>query len=575
MERPFPMVMRTSSLAVRFTAFAASIGLLVSLGACSSDDGRPAENTANGTTVTAGVADGAVAIFTPSDGITISQHTPLNKWTKLVPEITDALKDEGLPGDHVDSFASDSLDKQSRAVQDYVVDHLSAHGDDDVDATHTTLLVAPVVSTDKATRQYGDYVSQQLTRAGEDSASDTDDTDGSDAGADGSANNTDSSANNGDNVARSGEDVSDNSADSSEATANSSDQERDALDEQREAFDRLTSALKLAQESGMHVVLMANTIEGYSPDAFVEFSDAHAIGKSQADKLVSKLELSKVSKDNPKYIEILLPYDTDTDGKSDDTALSEGFAKEAFAGAWSTLQPYFASGVLRSASGILDASTTDDDWRTVAYDASEDNATAMELDDRLGLSDGTEAKDDKSAHTRIDGIIAMNDYVASDVVDELNALGYTGSAADINPSITISGIVGNITGKKDLSREAVPDPIKAPDETSDEQSEAGRDSQWPLVTGYGAYVGNMPNVVNGKQWMTGLENRKDLANDIAQACVRLNTGDSLDGMDSVGSTTIADKKTPTISEDLLAVSAYNLKSELITPGYISMADAGL
>ena len=74
--------------------------------------------------------------------------------------------------------------------------------------------------------------------------------------------------------------------------------------------------------------------------------------------------------------------------------------------------------------------------------------------------------------------------------------GYTGSAADINPQITISGIVGNITGKKDLSRDAVPDPIKSPendnandssssDDDADEDTSASdkdRDSQWPLVT---------------------------------------------------------------------------------------------
>ena len=37
-----------------------------------------------------------VAIFTPSDGITLSQHTPLNKWAKLVPDITSELKKQGF-----------------------------------------------------------------------------------------------------------------------------------------------------------------------------------------------------------------------------------------------------------------------------------------------------------------------------------------------------------------------------------------------------------------------------------------------------------------------------------------------
>ena len=36
---------------------------------------------------------------------------------------------------------------------------------------------------------------------------------------------------------------------------------------------------------------MGNSIEGYKPDAFVKFSDAQTIGKLQAEKMVSKLEV--------------------------------------------------------------------------------------------------------------------------------------------------------------------------------------------------------------------------------------------------------------------------------------------
>ena len=90
-----------------------------------------------------------------------------------------------------------------------------------------------------------------------------------------------------------------------------------------------------------------------------------------------------------------------------------------------------------------------------------------------------------------------------------NVLGDTGSAADINPSITISGIVDNITGKKDLKKQSVPDPAQAPEsddgdsdteDTSDSLDE--QNSQWPIITGYGAYVSSIPTIVNGKQCMT-------------------------------------------------------------------------
>ena len=172
----------------------------------------------------------------------------------------------------------------------------------------------------------------------------------------------------------------------------------------------------------------------------------------------------------------------------------------------------------------------------MAYDAAKEGSTAKVLDKRLAKTDG------QSTLTRIDGIITMNDYIASEVVKELDDLGYTGSAADINPQITISGIVGNITGKKDLSRDAVPDPIKSPENDN----------------------------------ANGMEDRQTIATDIAQACAKLNKDEALNSMPSIRNSEVGGvKKIPTISEPLLAVSASNLKSALIDPGYISLADAGL
>ena len=106
-----------------------------------------------------------------------------------------------------------------------------------------------------------------------------------------------------------------------------------------------------------------------------------------------------------------------------------------------------------------------------------------------------------------------------------NDLGYTGSAADINPSITLPGIVGNITGKQDLHRKKVPDPIKAPENDGDaandgSASEKARDTQWPIITGYGAYVDELPQLVSGHQWMTAVEDRKGAATQLAQMCLK-------------------------------------------------------
>lgn len=550
------------------TAIVAACAMAISLTACTTD--ANSQDTADAQTTVTSSAPGVVAMFTPSDGITLNQQTPLNKWAKLTPNLTKALTSAGFKKGDISHTTSDSLDKQSRAIQDYVVNHLSGSNTTDdagivISPDNITLLVAPVVEADASTRQYGDYVSQELSTA--DTAEGSDSTDSSD-----SSNSSDSSD------SSTGSDSTDDSSSDTSKTAGDS---KNAA--QAEAVDRLVSSLKLAKESGMHVVLMGNSIKGYKPDAFVRFSDAQAIGKLQAEKIVSKLELSKASKDNPKYIEVLMPYTAvDESGEASDST----FVQEAFRGIWQVLGAYYQKGVVESPSGTLNGNSTEDDWQSVAYDASKEGSTTKVLDARLAKAD------EHASPTRIDGIIAMNDYIASEVVTELDDLGYTGSAADINPQITISGIVGNITGKKDLSRSDVPDPIKSPekddsadstdsadtqdDSTTTDKTDKTKDSQWPLVTGYGAYVSNIPSIVNGKQWMTGIEDRQTLAENIAEACALLNKGQTLTSMSSVRNTEVGGKKkVPTISGPLLAVSASNLKVTLIDPGYISLADAGL
>lgn len=540
---------------LRLITLIACTAMTLSLSACTSDE--ETDKQSSGTESSSNQTVGSVAVFTPSDGVTISGNTPLNKWTKFVPELTDALRNEGFIKKNITTSSADSLDKQSRDIQDYVVNHVSAanaSSTNDTSANNAddvTLIVAPVTSADDTTRQYGDYVSTTITTA-------TSDTSNSDTSSD------------------------------------------DTTSDKRQALERLTSALMLAQENGMHVIMLANTIEGFQPNAYVRMSTAEMIGTIQALKLVNKLALDTVSKDNPKNIEVLVPYtprtsagsgvgavlglpSADNNESTEPTEEGAKFAQEAFAGAWSVLQPYFKSGKAVSSSGLLTADTTADDWRNVAFACTKQEDAGAVLRKRLDMT----SRDD--THTRIDGIIAMNDYTAAGVVTELTDLGYTGSAADINPSITISGIVENITGKKDLQRNKVPDPIKAPETDTDTSKEDTTDNsdvdstveqtnaRWPIVTGYGAYVDVMPQIVAGQQWMTATEDRNSLAKDTAQACRLLNTGTALTSstLSALSSSKVNGKDTPAISEDLLAVSAYNLKAALIDPGYITLAEAGL
>ena len=473
---------------------------------------------------------GRVAIFTPSDGITLSQHTPINKWAALVPELKSALAKEHLSSKRIDAYTSGNLEDQSKELQDYVVNRLSERKTEKT-SEPTTLVVAPMTSPDSITRQYGDYISKSLD-----------------------------------------------------------------VDAKDKASSRLVSSLRLAAGAGMHVVLMANQVPGIQPDLFVQLSDARAIGQMQAEKLASKLELDKASKDNPCRIEILLPNrpaDASSADKGAEASRAEqgqqedqnSFPAQAFAGIWQVLGPYFKDGRADSPSGRLQADSTERDWQAVAFDPGKDaSATGKELATRLSMND------DAKSHTEVDGILAMNDFIVSGVVSELRDLGYRGSSADVNPEISISGIVGSMAGRQDLHRQRVPKPAQSPasENSSGSQADSSQNTgktqestssddhtAWPIISGYGAYADNIPQIVDGQQWMTGLEDRLGLAGDIAKACVNLNSQGKVPAMDTIQTVNQDGKQLHRLSRPLVAVSASNLKATLIDTGYIKPADAGL
>ncbi len=169
--------------------------------------------------------------------------------------------------------------------------------------------------------------------------------------------------------------------------------------------------------------------------------------------MVSKLKLDKASKDNPKYIEVLLPY-TAVDEKGNANDFSRSPKRRSVVSGRDR-----APTIRRALWKALQAPWTANPRKTIGKPWPTMPLRKAPL--RKCLTSVGKNRLGQSTLTRIDGIITMNDYIASEVVKELDNLGYTGSAADINPQITISGIVG-ITGKKDLSRDAVPDPMDIP-----------------------------------------------------------------------------------------------------------------
>ncbi|PJM76281.1 hypothetical protein CSQ87_01870 [Bifidobacterium simiarum] len=528
--------------------------MLLTLAACGETDSDSAESPSASASATTG-DPGTVSMFLPSDGITLSQSTPLNKWTKLERSVTEALVDQGIDKDDITTTSSKSLEDQADAINDRLAERSKRKdaegnsGDSDAGTSNAgtsnagtsnagtsreTMIVAPVASPDDVTRQYGDYVSQSLSTDENNTAENNT-----------AENNTDGK-----------------SSASASSSASSSSSSSDTSDDTSANGDvsRLVTALNRARKAGVRVILVANSIEGYTPDVFVSLSTLRDIARTQATLLASKLELSQTSSENPKHVEILLPANAD-----------DAVTKEVFSGIWEVLGPYYRSGAAVSPSGLLDAHSDADSWKAVSFQATDAQAVRKELSNRLDL------KNSKNLPA-IDGVLAMNDFVASAVVSQLSSAGYRGSAADINPQITIGGIVDNIVGNKDLKKHQVPDPQKSSGTVSGGATDADGDTAtdaWPIVTGYGAYLSNITNVVDGAQWSTGLEDRDAYAKEIAKTATLLNAGKGVSGDDVDGTTTMNGKKVPLIEKTPVSVSANNLKKTLIDPGYIRPADAGL
>lgn len=596
---------------------AALATMLLAVSSC----GTPAQTTTTPTKLPQ-KNHGNVVIFTPSDGLALTRHKPLSTWDRLVPELVKGLKNKGFNDTAIVTKTSSSLAEQSQDVQDYVVNLLTPlqhagknrkatkHSDDAntklrKQLSKTTLVIAPW-SNKNGNNNYGDYAT--LPAALEQTPSPnvtSQDTQGDDAHP--QQNDKQSHKNLAQKSADQAEDKQTQDQENHKRMDSFNNEANSAGDQSAKnalrAEKRLATSLQLAKKAGVHVIMIARTVPGFQPDVLFHLSDAKSIGETQAATLVQKLALDRATQDNPRYIEVLLPChnqkninahastqtnkNTESNGNHTESTnednplgLDDEFAKEAFSGIWKVLRPYFASGTLLSSSGTLHTNSTENDWMNVAFDADDPEAVKKELTNRITANDHQFTP----SLRHVDGIIAMDDQIALQTAKTLSDLGYEGSAADINPSFTLPDVIGNFIGKRNLTKRPVPAPKNSPNhkenqEQADTEAAKKDDSQlkqWPAITGYGAYKNIMPNIVNGKQWMTTIENQAKISQDIVATCDSLNTTGKLSRSIATTPTNLGNGvSVPTIYEQLLAVSATNLKARLIDPGYISLADAGL
>lgn len=554
--------------------------LIAGAGACSSSTTpQTGQSASDGTEQSMGT----VAMFVPSDGFTLSNSTPQNTWKALADDTQSELESIGMDGGSISVQTASSLTDQTKQLDEY----LTGLGVD------TSQVSSPTMTASASGTESSDTASSDGS-ADTSAASSSDGTASSDA-ASSSADTTSAD------TTPSGATPSATSAPSASGPASgttiliapaisySNDDKlygdyvpHDAADSdstERNDLAVLAVLLTTAQDNGASVMLMSTQLEDFSPSVFVDLSSARGIGRLQAQYVVNKLRLVANSDAGAKAVEILLPYDDDTE-----------FVREAFLGIWDVLGPYYRDGSIYSPSGKITASSTDASWQDVAYKASSDDDTKNEITSRL----------DASAYgnvttMKLDALICLNDKVASTAVSTLKSLGYTGTSATINPNTSVTGIIDNIRGNKDVSKSEVPAPstdagskskrsslsADAIDQISAVLRSQNDDDQWPLVTGYGAYKSQLPSIVNGTQWMTGIENRRQYASAIAHTAIGLNEGQTTQALSGqIAALKETDGSNPSLgpailSMSLLGVTADNIKAALIDPGYVSAADADL
>lgn len=338
-----------------------------------------------------------------------------------------------------------------------------------------------------------------------------------------------------------------------------------------EGAAQMRASLESARAQGATIIILGQKIAGFQPDLYAPLVTAYRIGQVQAEQLVRKLKLRQTTIDHPQSIEILLPLLRNT-----------VFTQELFRGIWDVLGPYFKKGKVYSPSGLLNSSSSAADWRNVTVDTDSKGSVAQSLETRLNPGN-------KKTHTRIRGVLAVNDRMAEEVISSLTDMGYTGTSATINPQISVTGVVNNLSGGTTLKRKKVPDPDESSSGISQQHSssdgsryQAADYPQWPIITGFGSRLSELTNIVNGKQWSTAFVNRRLYCRDLSRISLLIARKNSMKTIAETTKRVSIDRKASTakntyvlLTEQLQSVSASNIKSVLIDSGLIKATDAGL
>ena len=570
-------------------ATAITLALLTSLTACSS---QPSSNT--------GVpAHSRVGLLLPADPSALQSSMSLNSWASLAKRTQQALQKSGFSSSSITTqYARDAV-QQAQQLEKLEQQWSSEASENSASSTdlkgNTLFLCAPRV--EPVTSLWGGLTSPSvsLNSSGFHSTPETSEGDteqdvsssSSDYQSENSESDKHTSSSQHGNTSRSSGSLSSSSGSSDSAGSSksgdsahsqgSSDSAADdtALEDDEEldaARSRSAELVRTLSARGVRVVGCSDLVSAHM-DAYVDMATPESIGVLQAREALSKIRANTLSASNPAQVLLLVPGNPQNEA-----------SKDFLSGVFSVLETLLQQGVIqlvglpevKSLSSFLDSSAARDFYfGSDLYSADISRRLTSLLDDLIEEQGGTTASNGlmkalpfvRSSTIALDAVIAGTDYISTQLVSVLTSKGYQGSAADINPDVSLSGIVNSLSGKKVLNKHKVPYP-------SNTLPSAEFNSMWPVISGYGAI--DVPSIVSGKEWVTGISDEESVASLFAllarNAALHKKLATKVSELEGM---TLSSRASRTlISVDLVPISSSQVKN-LIKEGYISAADAGL
>lgn len=284
----------------------------------------------------------------------------------------------------------------------------------------------------------------------------------------------------------------------------------------------------------------------------VSLPTMYEIGQMEASSLLKKIKNYSLSALAPFPLLILLPFTPDSQQSRQD-------AHELFNGMWSRLSSYFEKKL------IYDPAWDGKNWENLMVDVATPNALQKDLKkiiDQARIAENSYLSSlGESASPallpNIGAVLASNDFVASQVGGMLKNMGYQGTVADAGTSLSVGK-------EQEAKKQAPPAPsrsmgIEAQKLVAKALIKERKAQNWPILIGFGALLSSLQNVVNAREWSTGLVDRTALASAIADACLKEEKGGS----------------PPPQSVPAVMVDENNFKQILIDTGFVSPDQAGL